>query len=58
MWVVEWSQGHELTLLASGFSQHFRRRPVRVEVHWLELDERGGISFDEPLDFLSPDALS
>jgi hypothetical protein len=58
MWVVEWSQGHGLTLLASGFRQHFRRRPVRVEGQWLELDERGGISFDQPLDFLSPNALS
>jgi hypothetical protein len=50
LWVIEWSQGHELTLLASGFRQHFRRRPVHAG-QWLELDERGGISFDEPLDF-------
>jgi hypothetical protein len=58
LWAVEWSQGHELTLLASGFRQHFRRRPIRVEGQWLELDERNGISFDQPLDFPSPNALS
>jgi hypothetical protein len=55
-WVVEWSQGHELTLLASGFRQHFRRRPVHGCAQRLELDERGGISFDQPLDFLSPNS--
>jgi hypothetical protein len=49
-WVIEWSQGHELTLLASGFRQHFRRRPAHAG-QWLELDERGGISFDQPRDF-------
>ena len=57
-WVVEWSHGHELTMLASGFRQHFRRRPVLVASQRLELDERGGISFDQPLDFLSPSSPS
>jgi hypothetical protein len=50
-WLIEWSQGHEMTLLASGYRQHFRHRPVRLEGQWLELNERGGISFDQPLDF-------
>jgi hypothetical protein len=34
-----------------GFRQHFRRRAVQTRIQSLELDERGGISFDQPLDF-------
>jgi hypothetical protein len=51
LWVIQWSQAHELTLVASGFRQHFRRRAVQTGIQSLELDERGGISFDQPLDF-------
>lgn len=49
-WVVE---GHdfELTLLATSFRQHFRGRPVHTASQRLELDARGGISFEQPLDF-------
>ena len=50
-WVLEWSQGDELTFLASGFRQHFRRRPAHTASQCLELDARGGICFDKPPDF-------
>jgi hypothetical protein len=48
-WVVE---GHDfaLTLFASGFRQHFRGRPIHTASQRLQLDARGGISFDQPLD--------
>jgi hypothetical protein len=49
-WVI---QGHDfaLTLFASGFRQHFRGRPIRTASQRLQLGARGGISFDQPLDF-------
>jgi hypothetical protein len=49
-WLLE---GHdlELTLLASGFRQHFRSRAAHTASQRLEFDARGGISFDQSLDF-------
>jgi hypothetical protein len=50
-WVIE-GPHFELNLLASGFRQYFRRRPVYTESRQrLTLAERGGLSFDCPLDF-------
>ena len=39
-WVIEWSQGHELTFLASGFRQHFRAHPMKSAFQRLDLGER------------------
>jgi hypothetical protein len=46
-WTIE---GHdfEISLLASGFRQHFRARPVEMATQRLELAQRGGISFEQP----------
>jgi hypothetical protein len=34
-----------ISLWATGFTQYFRRPSVRMRRQWLELEERGGVSF-------------
>ena len=44
-WDFELSAGR-IALDASGYVQHFRRRPAFRAFQHLELDERGGISYE------------
>jgi hypothetical protein len=49
-WTIDGSLG--LSVVASGFHQYFRSRPVGpVKSQRLSLEERGGVSFARPTDF-------
>ncbi len=50
LWTVE---GHHsrFGLRATGFRQHFRKRPIRTRSQSLGTAERGAISFAEPTEF-------
>jgi hypothetical protein len=41
--------GHlfELSVRSRGFTQYLRREPVFSRIHWLPVEERGGLSFAE-----------
>jgi hypothetical protein len=50
-WIIEGSIG--LIVVASGFDQHFRCRPIGpLKRQHLRYEERGGISFACPMDFV------
>jgi hypothetical protein len=34
-----------MSLWATGYTQYLRRAPIRTSRQWLEIEERGGVSF-------------
>ena len=46
LWHVE-GQNFDLRLRAPGYRQHIRRSPQHVDIQWLTLAQRGGLSFAE-----------
>ena len=47
-WTIDLQQG-EIAFSSCGFSQYIRRKPIHTSLQQIALLDRGGISFDRPI---------